>query len=199
MSSSKGTNSKFTDAEHLLVCALFVHLLTLRAIFAKCLQSNGVDILGALNSLLKTLKETNKLASKPLAQWMTYSSTLRKCTKEDGKTIYQCKQLKKYSEAENYYSSNYEGYCIKSTLSWSDQQLMRDIVFLLSSEGWEKLVEKESDMAPIDWLVERFAAPFEAAQADTDVIKTDFCDMIAYAVQYVASLCGGDFSRSKLS
>ena len=94
--------------------------------------------------------------------------------------------------------------CINSRLTWSDLQLMRDIIFLLSSQGREKLVEEESEMAPIDRLVERFAAPLEAAQADTDVIKTEFCDMIAYAVQYIAlsSLCcqfiWWRFSHSKL-
>ena len=86
----KGYYSKWTDAKHLLGCALFVDLLTPCAIFSKCLQSDEVDILGALNSRLKTLKETDKLASKPLAQWTTYAATLRKCMKEDGKTIYQC-------------------------------------------------------------------------------------------------------------
>ena len=41
-------------------------------------------------------------------------------------------------------------------------------------------------MSAVDRLVERFAAPLEGAQADTDVIKTEFSDMIAYAVQYIA-------------
>ena len=75
--------------------------------------------------------------------------------------------------------------CIKSRLSWSDLQLMRDI-FLLNSEGWEKLVEEENDMAAIDRSVERFATSLEASGADTDAIKTEFCDMIAYTVQYIA-------------
>ena len=155
-------------------------------------KGDEIDILGALTCLLKTLKETDKLASKPLAQWVTYAATLRKCTEEDGHTVYQCQQLKKYSEAQSYYSSKYEEYCqsvshcIKSRLSWSDLQVMRDIIFLFSSHGWEKLVERESDMAAVDRLVERFAAPLEAAQADTDSIKAEFCDMIAYAVHYIA-------------
>ena len=188
----KGYYSKWIEAKYLLGCALFVDLLTPCAIFSKCMQSDEVDILGALTCLLKTLKETDKLSSKPLAQWTTYAATLRKCTEEDGHTVYQCQQLKKYSEAQRYYSSKYEEYChsvsqcIKSRLSWSDLQLMRDIIFLLSTHGWEKLVEEDSDMAAIDRLVERFAAPLEAAQAGTDVIKNEFCEMIAYAVQYIA-------------
>ena len=47
-------------------------------------------------------------------------------------------------------------------------------------------MEEESDTEPIDRLVERFAAPLEATQADMDVIRTEFCDIIAYAVQYIA-------------
>ena len=72
-----------------------------------------------------------------------------KCTEEAGDTLYQCQKLKKYSEARSYYSSKYEQYCssvnhcIKSRLSWSDLQLMQDIIFMLSSHGWEKIVEEE--------------------------------------------------------
>ena len=170
------------------------------------MQSEEIDILAALDCVLKTLKKIDKLASVPLAQWTTYSATLGKCTEEDEHAVYQCQQLKEYSEAQHYYLSKYEEYCssvdccIKSRLSWSDLQLMRDIIFFLSSHGWEKLVEefKESDMAAIDRLVGRFLAPLEAAQADTDAIKPEFCDMVDYAVQYIAlllitSLCGGDF------
>ena len=57
------------------------------------MQSKEVDILGALTGLLKTLKETDKLASKPLDQWPTYAATLRKCTEEERHTVYQCQNL----------------------------------------------------------------------------------------------------------
>jgi len=190
----KGYYNRWTEAKYLLGCALFIDLLTPCAIFSKCMQSDEVDILGALTSVLKTLKETDKLATKPLDQWPTYANTVGKCTNEEGHTVYQCQRLKKYSEAQSYYSSKYEEYChsvshcIKSRLSWSDLQLMRDIIFMLSSHGWEKLIEEgnDIDMSAIDRLVNRFTAPLEGAQADPDVIKAEFSDMIAYAVQYIA-------------
>ncbi len=188
----RGYYSKWTEAKYLLGCALFVDLLTPCAIFSKSMQSDEVDILGALTGLLKTLKETDKLASKPLEQWPTYTATLRKCTDEEGHTEYQCQRLKRYSEVQSYYSSNYEDYCcrvsqcIKSRLSWSDLQLMRDIIVMLSSQGWEKLLEEENDLAAIHRLIERFATPLQGAGADTDVIKGEFGDMIEYAVQYIA-------------
>ena len=106
----------------------------------------------------------------PLDQWPTYAATLRKCT-EERHTVYQCQNLKNYSEAQSYYSSKYKEYCsnvsqcIKSRLSWSDLQLMQDIIFVLSSHGWKKLIEEEDDLAAI----ERFEIPLQGSQADTDV------------------------------
>ena len=188
----KGYFNKWTQAKYLFGCAFFVDLLTPCMIFSKCMQCDEVDILGALSGLLKTLKETDKLASKPLDQWPTYAATLGKCTEEAGNTVYQCQELKKYSEAQRYYNSKYEEYCssvsqcIKSRLSWSDLQLMRDIIFMLSSHGWEKLVEEDDDLEAIDRLIERFASPLQGAQTDVDVIKREFGNMIEYAVQYIA-------------
>ena len=92
-------------------------------------KRDEVDISGALNALLKVLRDTEKLASKPLDQWPTYAATLAKCTSEEGDTVYQCQKLKGYPQALSY-SSKYKEYCsavsehIKSTLSCSDLQLM---------------------------------------------------------------------------
>ncbi len=109
----KGYYSKWVDAKYLLGCALLVDLLTPCAIFSKCMQSDEVDILGALTCLLKTLKETDKLGSKRLHQWITYAATLSKCSQDDGDTVYQCQQLQKFSVAQSYYSSKYmyKEYC----------------------------------------------------------------------------------------
>ena len=48
------------------------------------------------------LKETDKLASKALEQWPTYAATLAKCADEEGHKVYQCQQLKRYSQALSY-------------------------------------------------------------------------------------------------
>ena len=163
----KGYYNKWTEAKYILGCSLFVDLLTPCGIFSKCMQ-NEVDILGALTSLLKTLKETEKLTSKPLDQWPTYATTLKKCTEEDGHTVYQCQQLWSKKLYYKQYCSSVSQ-CIKSRLSWSDLQLMRNIIFMLSSHGWEKVIEEESEaeLEAIDRLVIRFAV----ANADTSAIK----------------------------
>ena len=47
---------------------------------------------------------------------------------------------------------------------------------------WEKLVQKENDLAAIDRLVEQFSTPLQGAEADVHVIKMEFGSMIEYAV-----------------
>ena len=56
---------------------------------------------------------------------------------------------------------------------------------MLSSHGWEKLLE-EDNLAAIERLVERFSTPLQGAEANTGVIKEEFAGMIEHAVQYIA-------------
>ena len=61
---------QWLDAKYLLGCAVFVYVLTPCAIFSKVMQSNEPDILAALTSFLRTVKETEKLRSLSLAECM---------------------------------------------------------------------------------------------------------------------------------
>ena len=70
---------KWVNAKYILGCAVFVDLLVPCSVFSKCMQYDEVDILGAMTSLLKTLKEIENLNSKPLDQWPTYAATVSKC------------------------------------------------------------------------------------------------------------------------
>lgn len=179
----KGYYNKWTHAKYLFGCALFADLLNPCAVLSKSLQKDDVDILGALTGIIKTLKKTEKLASKPLEEWPTYAATLNKCSPDgnDGAISYQCQSLKGFKETLRMYSAKYTEYCskvtecIKSRLSWSDLEMMRDIIFVLSSH-----------VESIERLVERFIIPLQGAGVLTGVIKEEFQNMIEYAVEYIA-------------
>ena len=161
----QGYYKKWVDAKYLLGCAVFVDLLNLCAVFSKCLQNDDIDILGALTCLLKTLAESEKLSQKTLEHWPTYATTLKKCILENKKHVYQSQELKKFSQATSYFEDHYGEYCstisecVKSRLSWSDLEMMRDIIFTSSTSGWEKAIEEESDLQAVDRLVEKFSIP----------------------------------------
>ena len=69
----KGYYKKWIQAKYILGCALFIDILTPCSIFSKVMQFDEIDILGALTSLLRTLKEVDKLASK--RAWPTFAAT----------------------------------------------------------------------------------------------------------------------------
>ena len=136
------------DAKYLLGCAVFIDILTPCAVFSKVLQSNDLDILTALTSLLQTMKEIEKLSSLPLVEWPMYSSTLKKLQDDNNKKVYQCQALNRFEEAEQYYANKCEKFCcdvrdcLCSRMEWTDQEIMRDIISVLATDGWEKIVEE---------------------------------------------------------
>ena len=57
------------------------------------MQSNELDLLAAPSSLLRTVKETDKLSSLPLSRWPVYSATLKKVVDDNGKKSISAKSL----------------------------------------------------------------------------------------------------------
>ena len=147
---------------------MFVDLLNPCATSSKSMQSDEIDILGAFSSLLKTVSETDQLNSKPLEKWATYAATQRKCTVEGGVEVYKCQELKRYKWKTTtkiiMKTTAHGSQCIKARLEWSDLLILRDIIFVLSTHGWEKAIEDQ--LEAIDRLVERFTVPLEGAGAN---------------------------------
>ena len=73
---------------------------------------------------------------------------------------------------------------VRAVLVWPEVDAKHH--FMLSSHGWEKVLEEDNDLAAIDWLVERFGTPLQSAEANIDAIRDEFAGMIEYAVQYIA-------------
>lgn len=71
-------------------------------------------------------------------------------------------------------------------MAWSDTDVMRDIIFVLGSQGWEKTIEEKASMDPISRLVTRFEIPLQGAPANTDEIVGEFTAMIEYVLQFIS-------------
>ena len=108
----KGYVTKWTDAKYVLGCAFFGDLLGPCAVFGRVLQQDKLDILGGFTSLLRTVNEVNKLSSKSLDHWPTYSSVLKTLGDEDGKK-YQLQELKGFSEAELFFLHIVKNYVLQ--------------------------------------------------------------------------------------
>ena len=93
----KGYYSKWTDAKYLLGCAVFVDVLTPCATLSKVMQSDDLDVLGAFMSMLRVVKEVDKLGDKSLDEWPTYSVTMKKVKETEGEVAYQHQALKAFA------------------------------------------------------------------------------------------------------
>ena len=76
--------------------------------------------------------------------------------------------------------------CIKSRLAWTDLDMLRDIIFVLASQGWQKVVDEEEDLGAIDRLAEHFRLPLEKAGTIIDEIHAEFECLPQYATSYIA-------------
>ena len=87
--------------------------------------------------------------------------------------------------------------CIRARLAWSDLDLIRDIIFMLATQGWQKVLDEETPldsreessenpMNAIDRLVEHFKVPLEGANAEVEEIHHEFEIMVSYACQFIS-------------
>jgi len=201
-----GYLNKWTDAKYLLGCAVFVDVLLPCSIFSKSMQSDELDIVSALTYLLKTVKEIETLKKKPLSKWDTYATVVKKVSLANGKHVYQGQELKRYENATSYFENHYSEICqlvvenLRTRLQWSDMQLFRDIIFLLATQGWEKIlkedevvnisedddVDDQSSLDAVDRLVNRFRIPLTSAGADITEVRQEFISMVEYSCQFIS-------------
>ena len=105
--------------------------------------------------------------------------------------LYQHLTLRRFQVTKRYYESHYHEYCaavtdcLKSQLQWSDLQIIRDVIFVLATHGWQMIFNEEetsqsevtSDMdvfEPLERLGKRFETSLVAAGLTSQVfIFTD--------------------------
>ena len=71
-------------------------------------------------------------------------------------------------------------------MEWSDQQVIRDIISILATQGWEKIVEEDISLESVDRLVTRFTVPLEGSQANCGKIKEEMKSLLQYAVHFIS-------------
>lgn len=97
--------------------------------------------------------------------------------------VYQCQELKWLSEAQQYYTRHCEEFCedvnncLRSRMEWSDQQVIRDIISVLATQGWEKKPWRRT----YRWKVSikgSLTVPLQGEQANCDKIKEKMVSLL---------------------
>ena len=112
---------------------------------------------------------------------------VKRCTRN------QQQVLRNLAEAEQHFSSHCEQYCtsvtscLKNRLEWTDVEFVRDVIFFLTTQGWEKLADDEDQSAEaISCLPLKFMVPLEAPGVVGEMIVDEFHDMSSYATRFIS-------------
>ena len=117
-------------------------------------------VLAAFTSLLRTIKETEKLRSLPLEQWLVHAATLKSIKKENEEKVYQCQEVKWVQS---------RSIVPRTTRSSAHRLIRRSSV--TSSAFWQfrdgrRFWKEEAPQEFVSRLVDKFAAPLQWAQRD---------------------------------
>ena len=115
--------------------------------------------------------------------------------------MYQHQVLTHFGEAEDFFLSHGEEYCLlvsnclKSQLEWTDLEFLRDDILFLATQGWQKIADEENQesnsetpsyIAAINRPTVKFTVPLEAAGILVANIIDEFRDMLLYATQFIS-------------
>ena len=71
-------------------------------------------------------------------------------------------------------------------MEFSDHQVMRDIISILATQGWEKKAEDGISLEFVDRLVAKFMISLEDAQADISKVEDEFYSLLQYIIYFVS-------------
>ena len=146
--------------------------------FQRSSRCDDLDVLGAFSSLLRTAKELKRLSAKGLEYWPTYSAALKSLLRV---------MIAHVIRAIEHYSSNSSQYC-SSVTDCLKFRLVRGVILVLETQGWQKIVDEEtipgSSSQAVEQLGERFKIPLENIGVELDCLAEEFHKMVLHATQF---------------
>ena len=140
----KGYILKWQKAKMLLACVLFADLLKSVAIVSKCLQYTEVNVVGAIEGILKTKKSIENLKATPfddLPSVKKVMSRIQHSTASTTETTYQGAKITHYETSVVYLREHKNEFmetvldCLKNRVKVQHVDLLTDILTILATHG----------------------------------------------------------------
>ncbi len=199
----KGYIKQWKDAKILLGCACFHDILKPAAILCKVLQNNDLCIVSAIEAVLRTVANIERLRSTEVEEFSTVKKVLLRVKEEPATTgsvsngsefVYQGIELLRYHQGLaflKHHKSEYVGNvlaCLKDRLK--DRESARDELLthalkIVATHGWEKSEGSGFGYSAIEALSALFSTPLQDAGVDSALLQQEWDDMVYYAKQYL--------------
>ena len=172
----------------LVGCACFSDLLKPANILCKVLQEDELCIVRAIEQIMKTKKNIDKLKKTEFEHLPTVRKILSRVS-EDRK--YQSDKILGYEAGIGYVKSNWIAWanevktCLKDRLQTEHTDLLSNAITLLAINGWEHQEDRSFGYSAIDNVCKHFKTPLENVQVDFSLVQEEWHDMVEYATTYL--------------
>ena len=179
----------------LLACALFADLLKPVAIFSKSLQYTEVNVVGAIEGILKTKKSIENLKTTAFDDLPSVKKVMSRVQRsEDESTTemtYQGTKITHYETSVAYLREHKNEFmeavldCLKNRVKLQHVDLLTDILTILATHGWNRTESDDFANTSLQNIANHFAEPLEKAGVDLMVLEEEWLDMVYYAKNYL--------------
>ena len=138
----KGYYKKWHDGRIILACAFFHDVLKPCATLSLALQAEHVNVIDAIEAVLRTKKSMEQLKSTIFSELPTVKKVMSRVHKSGNNITYQETELVRYDEAVTYLTLSKDNViegimaCLKDRLTIHHSQLLKDCLTLLATHGW---------------------------------------------------------------
>ena len=201
----KGYLKKWKQPKVLIGTALYIEVLKPASILSLTLQSDDVDIVFSIKSILKTIKALQALSEKEPKEWPTLKLVQNRL---DENSEYQGISLTpdfdtvlEGCKADSLADLHRLEQKLKDRLQWSDMQLLRSILVFLETQSWLRkkdptvVDDTASDddslatiLGAVEYIISIFRAPLEAKGMCIATIQDEVEEVVDYARKYLPLL-----------
>ena len=179
----------------LLACALFADLLKPVAVLSKSLQYTEVNVVEAIEGILKTKKSIENLKATAFDDLPSVKKVMS-CVQHSAdesttETTYQGTKITHYETSVAYLREHKNEFmeavldCLNSRVKLQHVDLLTDILTILATHGWNRTESDDFANTSLQNIVNHFAEPLVKAGVDLMVIEEEWLDMVYYAKTYL--------------
>ena len=189
----KAYAQKWRNAKSLLGCAFFYDILKPCSILCKVLQEDEVCVVRAIESLLKTKKNIDKLKETTFDDLPTVNKVIGRIKHTDADTnpTYQEAEITHYEQAVEFFRLHQEEYmeqvqdCLRHRVKVNNIEMVTHSLTILATNGWEKFQDASFGHGGLDNISTRFRLPLEKAGVDCSSLQDEWDDLVDYAKRYL--------------
>lgn len=143
------------------------------------LQAEHINIVDAIEAVLRTNKGMEQLKSTEFGELPTVKKVMSRIQKTGNDDTYQETVLVRYNEAVTYLTSAKDSViegimaCLKDRVTVYHLQLLKDCLTLLATHGWQRSTRDNFADQALDNLQLKFSVPLENAGVDMSLLSEE--------------------------